>query len=384
MQTMSCGVIQTQLSSRSVSGSELSSNHISVMLAGVFALICSMGMTAEALQYRIEALGTLGGSFSRARSINNNGQIVGESYTSGGVEHGFSWQSGAISDLGTSGGIRSRAMDLNSQGHAVGWSNNASGTTSPALWKDGQINELPTLGTAGGGAWGINDHDAVVGNAYVASAVYHAALWGDGNVTDLGTLGGTYSIAYDINLNGQIVGGADDSSGKQKACLWSDGDVINLGNLSNGTWDTARGINNQGQVILWGKPQGSTNNHAGLWGGGAQDEVIDLGTFGGEESWAYGLNNAGSVVGRAEFELGNYHAFVYDDAMLIDLGTLGGLFSSAYGINDSGTIAGYAQNSQGYWQAVRWIPMPEPYSLVLFLSGIIILFMTRKNFVARF
>ena len=50
-------------------------------------------------------LGTLGGTYSSASGINDNGQVVGYSYTSSGEMHAMSWtREGGMVDLGTLGG----------------------------------------------------------------------------------------------------------------------------------------------------------------------------------------------------------------------------------------------------------------------------------------
>jgi probable HAF family extracellular repeat protein len=127
-------------------------------------------------------------------------------------------------------------------------------------------------------------------------------------------------------------------------------------------------------VILWGDTFGGAA-HAAIWDDGV---VTDLGTFGGKESWAYGLNNRGYVVGWAELSLGNYHAFVYDGTSMTDLGTLGGMFSSAYGINDAGVIVGAAMTATGQWQAVAWVPAPEPVTMCLWVLGACAVFVRRR------
>ena len=73
----------------------------------------------------------------------------------------------------------------------------------------------------------------------------------------------------------------------------------------------------------------------------------DLGTLGGGDTYAYGINNLGQIVGQSEV-LGTPstpHAFVYSNGVMTDLGTLGsGAFaptSSGQAINNQGQIAGY-------------------------------------------
>ncbi len=74
--------------------------------------------------------------------------------------------------------------------------------------------------------------------------------------------------------------------------------------------------------------------------------MTDLGTLGGSESRAMGINDSGQVVGHSEIS-GNsaQHTFIYDGTTMTDLGTLGGSESRAYGINDSGTAVGSSRIS---------------------------------------
>ena len=73
--------------------------------------------------------------------------------------------------------------------------------------------------------------------------------------------------------------------------------------------------------------------------------VIDLGTFGGARSAAFGINNSGQVTGFAQTVDGRSQAFVYTAGALFNLGTLGGGDSYAYRISDSGFVIGRANNA---------------------------------------
>jgi len=85
--------------------------------------------------------------------------------------------------------------------------------------------------------------------------------------------------------------------------------------------------------------------------------VRDLGVLsGGSESMAYGINDAGAVVGLASLADGSMHAVLWSVTGAIrDLGTLpGGFFSVAYGINAASQVVGQATTVEGDDHAVRW------------------------------
>jgi len=345
---------------------------VDVPLSLVFFVCVWLGTAGMAdAQYSIVDLGDLGGGFARARAVNGLGQVAGEALLPGAgtVDRAVLWQAGTLMDLGTLGGQQSAGLGINNAGTVCGWAQDASGHTLPALWNGSVVTSLPTLGGTAGTAWGINDAGTASGLSYLSSGGYHATLWNAGGVGDLGTLGGGYSVAYDINNPGEAVGTASNSSGSDRAVLWGPGGPTDLGGLSGGRWTAAYAVNDTGGVILWGTPQGATQNRAAFWNGDAASPVISLGTFGGNQSWAYGLNDHGFVVGSADEPIGTYHAFVWDGAEMVDLGTMGGDFSLAYGINNQGIIVGWAMDALGQTHAVEWVPVPEPSALLLGLPG---------------
>ena len=74
--------------------------------------------------------------------------------------------------------------------------------------------------------------------------------------------------------------------------------------------------------------------------------ITHLGPLGGDNSYAYGINAAGVVVGQAFNSAGTYRAFRYSGSgPMEDLGALGGTYSSAEGISSAGIVTGLAYKS---------------------------------------
>lgn len=135
--------------------------------------------------------------------------------------------------------------------------------------------------------------------------------------------------------------------------------VTDLGTLG-GTNSYAMGINDNGQVVggsyLTGNPtydagfpSESPITHAFLYDG---TTMHDLGTLGGNSSTSYDINNNGQVVGASFITDGSaMHAFLYEGTTMEDLGTLGGSNSWAYGINNYGQVVGSSKTDGGVQHA---------------------------------
>ena len=120
---------------------------------------------------------------------------------------------------------------------------------------------------------------------------------------------------------------------------------VDLGTLGgNVTYATA--INTAG-VVVGGSTLRSGDTHAFIWRKGV---ISDLGTLGGRYSDALGINERGQVVGVSETAEGNNHAFFWEQGVMTDLGTIDGRSSAALDINAQGQIVGEAAGIPVMWE----------------------------------
>jgi probable HAF family extracellular repeat protein len=125
----------------------------------------------------------------------------------------------------------------------------------------------------------------------------------------------------------------------------------------------AYGLSDAGHVV--GQAVGALDGRqrAYVWYLGTMQEI---GTFGGATSTAVDVSDQGIAVGQADLADGSVHAFAFRGGALHDLGTLGGANSWARAINDRGQIAGTAETADGSLRAfvyekrqMRALPTPE-------------------------
>lgn len=170
-------------------------------------------------------------------------------------------------------------------------------------------------------------------------------------IEDLGTLGGPTSLGLGINAAGNVTGGSylsshDPHSAGLHAFRYVDGlGMLDVGALPPGNISEGQGINSGGLIVGGSFVEGFVP-HAFI--ASATLTLTDLGTLGGEYSYAWDINDAGQVTGEASNVAGDIHAFLWTRAAgMRDLGTLGGNRSVGRSINESGQVAGESKTGSG-------------------------------------
>ncbi|MCC7146523.1 MAG: DUF3466 family protein [Phycisphaeraceae bacterium] len=364
-----------------------------------------------AIRYVVTDLGSLGGA-SVATSINNLGQVVGNSEpgpgAGGSSSKGFVWTySKGIQPLTGLGGDLSQAYDINDHGQIVGAAETNDFRLHAALWSlSGGVTDLNPAANRTSMAAAINNNGRAVLQVQTIGATGFEVgtsmfLWDAQNGhQDYGYLNGTEAIAWDINDSDSV------------ALMWSAMGIntftpyqwnpqFGLWFLTNQMLDSSysgwptnpikgavsTAINDDGFVAgsmyfqdLPGRWRAFSWTYT-TWESNVRplSHFTEIGTL-GEESLAQGMNNERVVVGTSRLapEEGqahdaqgfDWHAFIFSGWDLQDLNDLlvpndsDWLLLGASDINDQGQIVGWGINPQGEQHAYLLNPVPEPAGLL--------------------
>lgn len=206
-------------------------------------------------------------------------------------------------------------------------------------------------------AQGINDLGDIAGRADG-----RASVWSNGQLITLPNPNSTAlsSDAWDANHFGLVAGCSYDlATGRQQATLWTTTASLVVGALPGGTESCAHALNNLHLHVGASTTVGSAVQHAFV---GYLGELIDLHRlvpWAGLESVAWDINDKGQVVGTVTDQNSNDRAVLWDvGGRVVDLGTLGGAEGSARGINEAGDVVGSAETADGVTHAFLNLAQP--------------------------
>lgn len=315
-------------------------------------------------------LGSLGGNYSKANAINDSGQIVGESIdTVGGLKAFITEPSGFGMTALFPSIATSYAKDINDIGQVTG------AYYLPTLPGQGEspfhafvtgANNQGIVDLDAGGKFNsglsINESGQVLGRIFSIDGPSSAFITGaDGkDVRILDTFNDKSIIPSAINENGQIVGWAGDSLSKFSVITNSNGmDMREIEGLSNSNGVTAFGINNAGQVV--GDVNFSKENIVPFAFLTASDgnNMMNLGVLKGDDSSsATGINDLGEVIGHSSrYDLDHDRIFLYSHGGMTDLSALDVVTDSGWrdlfiaDINNHGQMVGFGTNKEGGTEA---------------------------------
>ncbi len=171
------------------------------------------------------------------------------------------------------------------------------------------------------------------------------------NVVEVSEVGSPYVKVNGMSNNGDVVGEyRANASADDLAFVWTEADGLTpLGTLG-GSESEALGVNSSGVVV--GKSETGSSDRA-FYFDGSMEDAGGLGTDLG--STAYAIDFNGLIVGSS-INLGGFERAVFFNPGLVPtpLGTLGGLESAAMATNGQGQIVGWSLNAFGTKRAFRW------------------------------
>lgn len=253
-----------------------------------------------------------------ANGINNAGLVTGWYTDASYTAHGFTWQDGTLQTVDYSGALGTYLNAVNNQGVAIGYYYDVNYNAHAVTYSvpSGAWSVLPDIPnyTANEG-YGINDAGVAVGQAFGPFG-YLAWIWYP-TIT-----------AYSFFT----------APGAEQAATYSSA------------------INDQGKVVGYFSGLGSGAVYGFLKEG---DTYTTIDVPGALDTWAFGINNSGTIAGW--FYSPDYYQLGF-------VRTIGGVFTfvnfpgsagetALGGINDEGDICGYWYNSAFVQQA--FVASPE-------------------------
>ena len=150
---------------------------------------------------------------------------------------------------------------------------------------------------------------------------------------NLRTLGGIEAAALDVNDHGHVVGWSRTAGGRRKPFLYDGVEMVRL-ETPSGNDGQANAINNTGRAVGWSYPPICSCSRATFWDG---QIPVDMGIV------ASRAKRPTSTIGARSYST----CLPWEDGVLTDLGTMNSLWSRAYGINEAGQVVGHFRAEDG-------------------------------------
>lgn len=255
------------------------------------------------------------------------------------------------------------------------------GIPSSVIAQQYQVTLLDSIGGTRSRGNSINNRGWIAGFSFVTgNQRRHATLWRDGLPFDLGTLGQPQrnsNVAWPVKNNRGFLAGISQTdtpepNGESWSCSvffggqtgftclgfrWKDDVMTRLLPLAGGNNSFATGANNDGTVVGWAENGIHDSNCVGtqvlqflpVFWGPASNQPQNLPLITGDSSGAAtAINNRGQIVGISgicDQAVGRHtakHAVLWDGDTMTNLGNLGAeLWITPMAINQGGDVAGF-------------------------------------------
>jgi probable HAF family extracellular repeat protein len=246
-------------------------------------------------------------------NINDRNEVIGSSFSATSPPHGFIWRNGQFEDIGHPAGASYSLTltKINNRDQIIGYASIDSETVESFLWEEGHFHVLPELagsqtnnGPGGTSTYDINDAGIVVGESGSSpDDLPEPTMWQNGIISRLPLPpNGQSGQANAINRWSHIIGYAnaytDGTPGHPEESLFWHNGVVTVPQVPSDSQQAAPlGINDSDQLVGY-----ASNGYAVLW----QDGIpYNLNNFIRNNDpnkpyvtllFAFGINNPGQIL----------------------------------------------------------------------------------------
>ena len=278
----------------------------------LYGLLASSALFAT--DYRYTTIDVPNGSQTVARGINAHGDVIGSYTDSDGVGHDFLFHNGVFSNIVYPGDKVAGARALNARGDIVGSLADGDGDHG-FLLRDGKITKIDFPGAVSTIAFGINNSGDITGQYTTQSGVGYGFI----------LIGGKFDTTLVRADDGTSTRGAQDNGRVMVGDVELSADSSTRGFVRHKPGDVqllnppgtifpcshARGINERGDVagafaIVSTPEECGPPNHGFVFRQRAYDVIDPAGSV---DTFVFGINDDGIVIGVFTDEAGNLHGF---------------------------------------------------------------------------